>query len=144
MYPPRLPGGVVGVASEPGLVRYTATGDAMAYVSAAKGFKSGGFNPSSVQPGRGFAPEWAWSYEAGVKTTFLHGRARMNVAAFDMRYTNLQVQTPIVIGVFDIRNAAAATIRGIEVESAMRLRVPYTLAPPSRREARFTVSPMTV
>jgi hypothetical protein len=29
-----------------------------------------------------------------------------------MDYTNLQVQTPIGIGVFDIRNAAAATIRG--------------------------------
>ena len=33
-----------------------------------------------------------------------------------MDYTNLQVQTPIGIGVLDIRNAAAATIRGVEVE----------------------------
>ena len=33
-----------------------------------------------------------------------------------MDYTNLQVQTPIGIGVLDIRNAAAATIRGGEVE----------------------------
>src|SRR5437868_14050702 len=30
------------------------------------------------------------------------------VSAFVMDYTNLQVQTPIAIGVFDIRNAAAA------------------------------------
>ena len=37
-----------------------------------------------------------------------------------MNYTNLQVQTPIGIGVFDIRNAAAATIRGVEVENTSR------------------------
>jgi iron complex outermembrane receptor protein len=94
---------------------------AKAYVSAAKGFKSGGFNPSSTQAGRGFAPEWAWNYEAGLKTTWMNGRAQLNVAVFDMEYTNLQVQAPVGIGVFDIRNAAAATIQGVEVEGAARL-----------------------
>jgi len=43
------------------------------------------------------------------------------VSAFMMDYTDLQVQTPIGIGVFDIRNAAAATIRGVEVENSSRL-----------------------
>jgi iron complex outermembrane recepter protein len=95
--------------------------DGIAYVSAARGFKSGGFNMSSTQPGRGFGPEWAWSYEGGVKTAWLDGRARLAVAAFAMDYTNLQVQTPIGIGVFDIRNAAAATIRGVEVEASARI-----------------------
>jgi len=94
---------------------------AMAYASATKGFKSGGFNWSSPVPGRGFDPEWAWSYEGGLKTELGDGRARVNLAAFSMEYTNLQVQTPIGIGVFDIRNAAAATVRGIEVEGAARL-----------------------
>jgi iron complex outermembrane receptor protein len=94
---------------------------AMAYASATKGFKSGGFNWSSPVPGRGFAPEWAWSYEGGLKTELGGGRARFNVAAFTMDYTNLQVQTPIGIGVFDIRNAAAAIVRGLEVEEALRL-----------------------
>jgi iron complex outermembrane receptor protein len=89
---------------------------AMAYVSATRGFKSGGFNLSSTEPGRGFAPESAWSYEAGLKTEPLGGRIQLNVAAFTMDYTNLQVQAPVGFGVFDIRNAAAATIRGIEVE----------------------------
>jgi iron complex outermembrane receptor protein len=51
----------------------------------------------------------------------MNGRARMNAAAFEMDYTNLQVQAPVGIGVFDIRNAAAATIRGIEVEGAARI-----------------------
>ena len=94
----------------------------MAYVSATKGFKSGGFNLSSTQPGRGFGPESAWSYEGGLKTELLNGRARLNLAVFDMDYTDLQVQAPVGIGVFDIRNAAAATVRGVEVEVATRLR----------------------
>jgi iron complex outermembrane recepter protein len=93
----------------------------MTYVTATRGFKSGGFNLSSTQPGRGYAPEWAWSYEGGLKAGLLNGRARVNVAAFHMDYTNLQVQTPIGIGVFDIRNAAAATIRGVEVEVKSRI-----------------------
>ena len=89
---------------------------ALAYVSATRGFKSGGFNISSTAVGRGYAPEWAWSYEGGLKSALMGGRSRFGTSAFVMDYTNLQVQTPIGIGVLDVRNAAAATIRGIEVE----------------------------
>lgn len=94
---------------------------ALAYVSAARGFKSGGFNPSSTAPGRGYAPEWAWSYEGGVKGALLNGRSRFALSAFAMDYTNLQVQTPLAPGIYDIRNAASATIRGLEVENTTRL-----------------------
>jgi iron complex outermembrane receptor protein len=94
---------------------------ALAYVSATRGFKSGGFNLSSTAAGRGYAPEWAWSYEGGLKGTLMRGRTRISTSAFVMDYTNLQVQTPIGIGVLDIRNAAAATIRGIEAESTSRI-----------------------
>jgi iron complex outermembrane recepter protein len=38
-----------------------------------------------------------------------------------MDYTNLQVQTPIGAGVFDIRNAAEATVSGIELETRAEL-----------------------
>ena len=95
--------------------------DGLGYVSATRGFKSGGFNPSSTAAGRGYAPEWAWSYEGGWKGPLMGGRSRLAVSAFVMDYTNLQVQTPIGIGVFDIRNAAAATIRGVEVEHTSRI-----------------------
>jgi iron complex outermembrane recepter protein len=95
--------------------------EALAYVSATRGFKSGGFNLSSTAAGRGYAPEWAWSYEGGWKGTLRGGRSRFAMSAFVMDYTNLQVQTPIAIGVFDIRNAAAATIRGVEVENTSRI-----------------------
>jgi iron complex outermembrane receptor protein len=102
-------------------VRLALPRQATAYLSATKGFKSGGFNLSSTQPGRGFAPESAWSFEGGVKTELMNGRARTNVAAFTMDYANLQVQTPIGLGVFDISNAAEATVRGVEVEVSSRI-----------------------
>jgi iron complex outermembrane recepter protein len=88
------------------------------YVSATRGFKSGGFNFTSPEPGRGYAPEFAWSYEGGVKTTVASGHTRLSLAVFQTDYTNLQVQTAIRPGVIDISNAAAATIRGVEFEGA--------------------------
>ena len=90
-------------------------------MSATRGFKSGGFNPSATTANPGYAPERAWSYEGGWKGALMDGRARIAVSAFVMDYTDLQVQTPVGIGVFDIRNAAAATIRGIEIENTTRL-----------------------
>ena len=95
--------------------------DALGYLSATRGFKSGGFNPSSTVASGGYAPESAWSYEAGLKSSLVGGRSRFGVSAFVMDYTNLQVQTAVAIGVLDIRNAAEATIRGIEVENTSRL-----------------------
>jgi iron complex outermembrane recepter protein len=89
---------------------------ALAYVSATRGFKSGGFNPSARSASGGFAPEWAWAYEAGFKSSALNDRLKLNGAAFYTDYADLQVQTPIRPGVVDITNAATATIRGVEVE----------------------------
>ena len=90
----------------------------LAYVSATRGFKSGGFNLTSMEAGRGYAPEWAWSYEVGLKTVAAGGNAHANMAVFHTRYTNLQVQTGIRPGLIDVSNAAAATNRGIEIEAA--------------------------
>jgi iron complex outermembrane receptor protein len=90
----------------------------LVYASATRGFKSGGFNATSTAPGRGYGPEWAWSYEGGVKTMLRNGRARLNMAAFHTDYTDLQVLTPITTSLLDVSNAAAATIRGIEVEAS--------------------------
>ena len=102
-------------------VEFRARPQVLTYASATRGFKSGGFNVTSPEAGRGFAPEWAWSYEAGVKTVFGGGRGRFNVAAFHTDYTDLQVQTPLRPTVIDVSNAAAATIDGVEVEAATML-----------------------
>ena len=98
----------------------------LAYASASRGFKSGGFNLSSTAPGRGYAPEWAWSYEGGVKTALAQGRATLALALFQTDYTDLQVQTAILPGVIDISNAASATIRGAELEGSVKL-APHAL-----------------
>jgi iron complex outermembrane receptor protein len=94
---------------------------ALAYISATRGFKTGGFNLTSPVPGRGFAPEWAWSYEAGLKKTIGQDQAWFSVAAFQADYSDLQVQTAIAPGVIDISNAAEATIRGLETEGRVQI-----------------------
>ena len=68
--------------------------DALAYISATRGFKSGGFNLSSMVPGRGYAPEWAWSYEGGWKGTLMNGRSRFSVSAFVMDYATCRCRRP--------------------------------------------------
>jgi iron complex outermembrane recepter protein len=73
--------------------------DALAYLSATRGFKSGGFNLTATSAGRGFAPEWAWTYEAGFKSSGLNGRLALNGAAYFTDYTDLQVRTLIRLGV---------------------------------------------
>jgi iron complex outermembrane receptor protein len=92
--------------------------DVLAYAAATRGFKSGGFNISSREAGEAFEPEWAWCYEAGLKSTLARGRARLNLALFHTDYTNLQVLTTTRPGVAFISNAAEATIRGAELEGA--------------------------
>jgi iron complex outermembrane receptor protein len=91
------------------------------YVSATRGFKSGGFNPTSTTPRGGYAPEWAWSYEGGWKVAAADNRSTFNGAVFWTDYIDLQVQTTIIPGVIDISNAARATIRGFEVEGKKRV-----------------------
>ena len=90
------------------------------YASATRGYKTGGFNLTSTEVGRGYAPEWAWTYEAGLKTQTASGRARLNLAVFQTNYTDLQVSAGIRPGVIDISNAAEATIRGVELEGVTR------------------------
>lgn len=86
------------------------------YASATRGFKSGGFVSSSRNPEQGFAPEYLWSYEAGVKTDWLNNRLRVNTAAFYYSYDDLQVLFFLSPGVTDTRNAATASIYGLELE----------------------------
>ena len=102
-------------------IEFKRSARSLLYASATRGFKSGGFNVTSPAAGRGFAPESAWSYEAGWKQSSVSGRARLSVAAFYTDYANLQVQTTISPGVVDISNAAEATIRGLEAEPVIEL-----------------------
>lgn len=102
---------------------YDVSDDIMLYGSASRGFKSGGFSGRansdfSFQP---FKPEFVWSYEAGLKTSWHDGRLVANAAYFFNDYTDIQVTSfgaDPVTGVFvDLfTNAAAATIQGLEID----------------------------
>ena len=99
-----------------GSVQMQVSDDTFAYLSAARGFKSGGFNPGT--PGEAVNPEFAWSYEGGLKRMIAGGRARVNTAVFYTDYQDLQVQSFLRPGVPNISNAASAGITGVEVEAA--------------------------
>lgn len=104
---------------------YKLSDDVLLYTSAARGFKSGGFDGRattdfSFQP---FRPEFVWSYEAGAKTGWMDGKLILNAAYFYSDYTDMQVTSfgaDPVSGAFVslFSNAAAATIQGLEFELA--------------------------
>ena len=104
------------------------------YVRYAEGFKSGGFNGefSNVagsqeeherETNTPFQPEMQQSLEAGVKSSFLGGRALVNVAAFHTKLDDLQVSIFTAGGAAAsvIRNAGRATVNGVEIETAWNL-----------------------
>jgi iron complex outermembrane receptor protein len=91
--------------------------NAMVYASATRGYKSGGTNYATTDPeSLSFAPEKLWAYESGVKSDWLDRRLRVNLTGFIYDYTDLQVQSGIRPGVIAINNAAAAKVKGIELE----------------------------
>jgi iron complex outermembrane receptor protein len=91
--------------------------DALIYLSATQGFKSGGFNGQATAAATaGFAPEEIWSYELGAKTDWLDHRLRVNLTGFYYDYTDLQVRQLLGPGNSVIANAASATVKGVELE----------------------------
>ncbi|WP_189415313.1 TonB-dependent receptor domain-containing protein [Cellvibrio zantedeschiae] len=108
-----------------GLLRYEydVHADVMSYASVATGFKSGHIQDR----GNEAKPEEVINYELGLKSTLLDGNLRLNAALYQADYTNLQFSDRDLFdtngdGVVDrvtstvVRNAAAATVKGLEVE----------------------------
>lgn len=95
--------------------------NATVYLSAGKGFRSGGFNPND-RITRIFDAEENWSYEIGGKARLFDGRLDISSAAFLTRIDDRQVYS------FDLITAAQiianpipeAQTRGIEVETLWR------------------------
>ena len=77
---------------------YKTSPDGLVYFNAAKGFRSGGFNP----PGRPgvpipptFAPEKLYSYELGTKQQLMHRRAAVELSVYYNDYQGVQSPFPI-------------------------------------------------
>jgi iron complex outermembrane recepter protein len=102
-----------------GSIELEASRDTFLFLSATRGFKSGGANVFTPESGKTFRPELAWSYEAGLKRRLPGGRGRVNAALFYVDYRDLQVQSFLGPGVVDVSNAGRATSKGIEVEGVL-------------------------
>ena len=99
---------------------YRLTPDVMAYTSAALGYKAGGFSTIANNPDlAGYEPEYAWTYEIGLKSRFLDNRLMVNLSGF---YTDVKdYQDRVVIdNVVTMQNAAKAKIYGAEAELRAR------------------------
>lgn len=93
----------------------------LAYASVTRGYKSGGTNyAAALASALQFAPEWIWSYEAGLKSEFFDRKLRFNLSLFKYDYEDLQVQSLIASSVVSITNAATANVKGLEIELAAR------------------------
>ncbi|HEX6163519.1 MAG TPA: TonB-dependent receptor [Vicinamibacterales bacterium] len=92
------------------------------YVSAARGYKAGGFNPAALPGSEAYGEEHAWHVEGGVKSTFADGKAALNAAVFVIDWDDLQlnVPNPFVPGQFYIANVGAAKSRGFELDLTAR------------------------
>ncbi len=105
---------------------YQFTDDVLFYASYSEGFHSGGFfgvnqNVADFERDQ-YDPEFANSYEAGMKSQLFDNRVQLNVAYFFNDFEDKQEQsvqfdasTNTVATVFD--NVATATYQGIEAEA---------------------------
>src|SRR5262245_8887330 len=119
---------------------YTFTDDLMAYVSYAYGYKSGGLNMSGLPLDAQNRPTLATAviedeqnttYEAGLKTTVLDGRATVNVAAYHTTVEDYQSNIVSSLETAAIRsypsNIPEVQVQGVEVDFAARLFEGFTL-----------------
>ena len=103
-------------------VEYQLFGEHLLYLSAARGFKSGGWNGRPTQSTiQTYDEEFVWSYELGLKADLVENRLRINTALFFNDYEDIQLvsaQSDPQTGqlVFVTENAGDADIQGFEVE----------------------------
>lgn len=91
------------------------------YLSASKGYRSGGFYASAA-PGysKNFDKETLWNYEIGHKATLFDQRLMLNSSVYYMDIDKMQVLSAVNAALGYISNAASATSKGVEIEVAWR------------------------
>ncbi|MCD9006360.1 TonB-dependent receptor [Luteimonas sp. XNQY3] len=111
-------------------VAYDWSDEVMTYVSAARGYKAGGFNLDRVQSSNGlsggvagivpvddtaFPGEFVDSYELGLKTTWAGGNLLFNAALFHQTYEDFQLNSFLGTA-FVVRSIPKVTSQGIDAE----------------------------
>lgn len=90
------------------------------YVSAAKGFRTGGTNPVRpiiCDPGSAhpYGGDSLWSYELGTKNTLLDRRLRVDGSLFYILWRNIQTNAVAACTYPDVVNAGDATSKGFDL-----------------------------
>src|SRR5262249_33206843 len=94
----------------------------MLYGGYHRGYKAGGVNlfREGAITETTYAPEYAKGIEIGMKADYWDGRARTNVAIFDTKFSDLQIN--FFTGLeFKTENVGEATTKGIEVENLLKV-----------------------
>lgn len=100
---------------------YSPADNLTAFVRVARGFREGGFNNGEEGSNAVFAPETAWSYEAGIKSDWLRERLNLNLSLFQMDIEDQQLIQfkPGGFG-FSFKNAGESRNRGAELDLSAR------------------------
>jgi iron complex outermembrane recepter protein len=111
-------------------VSYRFNEQVMAYFSAARGYKAGGFNLDRVQSNNGlssgtsgivpvndtsFDGEFVDSFELGAKTTWMGGNLLFNATLFHQEYTDFQLNSFLGTS-FVVRSIPKVTSQGIDMD----------------------------
>jgi outer membrane receptor protein involved in Fe transport len=123
---------------------WQATPDTLAYVTAAKGFRAGGANPSlasnpacqadlaalggdDVEPLL-YKSDSVWSYELGAKHKLAGGAVQVNGSLYWINWNDIQTQVALpTCGFGYIANMAKATSKGFDLEVQARPSADLTL-----------------
>jgi outer membrane receptor protein involved in Fe transport len=103
-------------------IQYSFANDTMGYVSYSNAFKAGGYSVSFDRIS--FKPEYADSFELGLKGSALDHRLTYGVALFDSLYKDLQLKVNLLennIPINVVRNAARVESRGVEGSVSWRM-----------------------
>ncbi len=106
------------------VLSYAWDDDTLTWLSASRGFKGGGYNlaPASLaEIEGGYDPETAWSYELGQRVATPDRDLRLSFAGFYTDYRDKQVTILEPPQTYLVRNAARATIIGVESDAALRI-----------------------
>jgi len=104
------------------VLNYQWTDDISTFVSATKGFKSGGWNARGTTADQivPFGPEKVWNYEAGLRSVLLDNTVSFNATAFFMDTDGVQVPSaftrPNGAIAFITQNFADLENKGIEMD----------------------------
>ncbi|MDR1896046.1 MAG: TonB-dependent receptor [Prevotellaceae bacterium] len=98
-------------------LRYMFPGSHTVYVSASKGYKTGGFNSSfDSEEDRSFKPEYSWNYETGAKLQFPQNRIKAEICLFYIDWKSQQIYQTLSNGRGSmLKNAGRSESKGIEL-----------------------------